>query len=83
MTQHLPPIARFRDQGLTVSVWARQTQKGTFYDVSFERSYKDQDGNWHNTTNCQAGDIQTLRKLLDLAHTEILAKTAEDKTAET
>lgn len=73
-----PPIARFRDQGLTVSVWERQTEKGTFYDVSFFRSYKDQADNWQNTSNCPANDIQTLRKLLDLAHTEILALRAED-----
>lgn len=78
MTQRQPPIARFRDQGLTVSLWQRDTEKGVFYDVSFSRSYRAQDGEWQNATNCPAGDIQTLRKLLDLAHTEILAM-AEDK----
>jgi len=73
-----PPVARFRDQGLTVSVWERVTDKGTFYDVSFSRSYKDQAGEWHNTGNCPSSEIQTLRKLLDLAHTEILEWKAQE-----
>jgi hypothetical protein len=78
MSQNQPPVARFRDQGLSVSVWERVTDKGTFYDLSFSRSYKDQAGEWHNASNCPSSEIQTLRKLLDLAHTEILGLKAEE-----
>jgi hypothetical protein len=78
MSQNQPPVARFRNQGLTVNVWERVTEKGTFYDVSYARSYKDQAGDWHNASNCPASEIQTLRKLLDLAHIEILGLKAEE-----
>lgn len=67
-----PPIAKFREQGITVNVWERRTEKGTFHDVTYERSYKDAQGAWQNTMSVPRGQIQTLRKLLDMAHTEIL-----------
>ena len=75
-----PPVAKFREpgQGITVNIWKRETEKGgAFYDVTHEASYKDKDGNWKSTSKVQSGQIQTLRKLLDLAHTEILRLQAE------
>lgn len=77
-----PPVAKFRENGLAVSVWERKTEKGVFHDVSFERGYKDADGKWHNAANCPTGQIQTLRKLLDMAHTEIMALRAGEAEAE-
>ncbi|SAL84893.1 hypothetical protein AWB68_07481 [Caballeronia choica] len=66
-----PPVAKFRDQGVTVSVWERTTDKGTFYSVTTECSYKSGE-EWKKTDFVQDNQIQTLRKLLDLAHTDIL-----------
>jgi hypothetical protein len=66
-----PPVAKFRDQGAAVSVWERPTDKGTFYSVTIECSYKSGD-DWKNTDFVQDNQIQTLHKLLDLAHTDIL-----------
>ncbi len=49
-----------------------ELDNGTFYDISFERSYKDKDDKWQNTSSVPASHIQTLRKLLDMAHTFVL-----------
>lgn len=71
-----PPVAKFRDQGVTVSVWERSTENGNFYSVTTECSYKSGD-EWKTTSFVQDGQIQTLRKLLDMAHTEILDRSGK------
>lgn len=81
-TKNNPPVAKFRENGLTVSIWERRTEKGTFHDVTYERSYRDADGKWHNLSSCPANQLPTLRKLLDMAHTEILSKRAADQVDE-
>ena len=41
-----PPVAKLRDGLVSASIWERQTEKGTFYSVTFERRYKDAKGEW-------------------------------------
>jgi len=66
-----PPVAKFRDGLISVSVWEQTNENGTFYSVTHERRYQDEKG-WHSSQSYPAYEIQTLRKLLDMAHTAIL-----------
>ena len=43
------PVARVKVRTVQASIWARSTDKGTFFDTSFQRGYRDGDGNWKNT----------------------------------
>jgi hypothetical protein len=67
-----PPVAKLRLGLLNASIWERTTEKGTFYSVTFERRYRDSEGNWHTTHGYDASDLLALSKLAYQAHSRIL-----------
>jgi hypothetical protein len=67
-----PPVAKIRVGLITASIWGRQTEKGRFFAVSFERRYKTQQGEWQTSHSYDPGDLLELAKAADLAHTKIL-----------
>lgn len=80
-----PPVAKIRLGLITASIWERDTDERTFYSVSFERRYRDAEGNWKSSHSYDSQDLLTLAKLADLAHTKILeaqnGETAEGSAA--
>ena len=66
-----PPIAKLRLGLIYANIWQRTTDEDAFYSVSFERRYKDAQGNWQSTHSYNADDLLLLAKLADQAHTEI------------
>jgi len=66
-----PPISKLRIGLINANVWQRTTGEDTFYSVSFERRYRDSDGNWQSTHSYNVDDLLILAKLADKAHTEI------------
>ena len=67
-----PPVAKLRLGLINASIWERVTEKGTRYSVTFERRYRDVKGEWHSTHSYDAGDLLTLAKLADQAHSKIV-----------
>ena len=65
------PVNKLRIGLMYATVWQRITGEGTFYSVSFERRYRDSEGNWKSTHSYNAEDLLALAKLADRAHTEI------------
>jgi len=55
-----PPVAKLRNGLLNATIWAHVTEKGTFYNVTFERRYRDAKGDWKST---QSFDRASLLKL--------------------
>ena len=48
----------------------------------FERSCKDDDGNWKSTSSFNGADYLLLAKLADVAHNEVEKLRAKDKAAQ-
>ena len=71
-----PPVAKVRVGLITASIWENKTDKGNFYNVTFERRYKDGD-QWKSSHSYNTGDLLELAKAADLAHTQILEATAK------
>ena len=67
-----PPVAKLRVGLISGSIWERESENGSFYAVSFERRYRDGDGNWKSSHSYDTGDLLALSKLADLAHSKIL-----------
>jgi hypothetical protein len=67
-----PPVAKVRVGLISGSIWERSTEQGTFYNVTFERRYRDGEGNWKSSHGYDMGDLLALSKLADLAHSKIL-----------
>lgn len=55
------PVKTFNLGRVKASVWKNADSNGdTFHSVSFERSYKDANGKWHNTHSYGAKDLFSL-----------------------
>jgi hypothetical protein len=67
-----PPVAKLRLGLLNATIWERTTEKGSFHSVTFERRYRDGEGNWHTTHSYDVNDLLTLAKLVDQAHSKIV-----------
>lgn len=66
-----PPIAKLRLGLIFANIWQRATDDDVFYSVSFERRYRDSQGNWQSTHSYNPDDLLLLSKLADRAHTEV------------
>jgi len=66
-----PPVAKLRIGLINATIWERVTDNGKFHSVTFERRYRDGNGEWHSTHSYDANDLLTLSKLADQTHTEI------------
>ena len=66
------PVAKIRVDLINASIWKNTTDKGTFYNVTFENRYRDSEGNWKSGHSYAAGDLLALAKAADLAHSKII-----------
>ena len=70
-----PPVDKVRVGLISASIWENPTEKGNFYNVTFERRYRDTEGNWKSTHSYGLDDLLVLAKIADLAHTKIVEAT--------
>ena len=66
------PIAKLRIGLISASIWQRVLPEGTFHSASFERRYRDKEGNWHTSHSFNTEELLALSKLADQAHSRIL-----------
>ncbi len=64
------PAHEVRLGKIKAAVWARETEKGTLYNVTCSRLYKDGDA-WKFSDNFGRDDLLLLGKVLDRAHSWI------------
>ena len=75
-----PPAAKVRVGLITASIWENKTEKGIFHNVTFERRYRDAEGNWKSSHSYNAEDLLSLAKAADLAYTKIVeARNGDDE----
>jgi len=67
-----PPVGKVRVGSVTASIWENTKDSKIFYSVTFERRYKDGDGNWKSSDSYGPGDLLELAKAADRAHSQIL-----------
>ena len=66
------PVARVKVRTVQASIWARSTDKGTFFDTSFQRGYRDGEGNWKNTQSFDLNGLLALHHAVGLAIDKVL-----------
>ena len=77
--EKIAPIAKFRYGNVTASIWKQEFKKtdsdetDTFHNVTIQKSYKDKNDEWQNTTQLGEKDLhkaiivlQECNKLLNL-----------------
>jgi hypothetical protein len=62
-TRAARPVATFKQGGVEVSVWKNHTDKGDLYNTTIRNSYKDDAGEWKDTTSFSPTDLAVLAQL--------------------
>jgi hypothetical protein len=83
MSDNKKPAARISLHPVSAAIWRNQNQKGdAFYSVTFERSYKDDDGKWQSSSSFSVSELLLLSKVADQAHSKIYELRANDRNAQ-
>lgn len=73
------PIDTVRLGTVQAAIWKNETANGVYYNVTFDRRYKDGD-EWKSSTSFGVKDLLALRKAADMAHTKVIELQAKDKS---
>ncbi len=74
MVEEKKPVKYYRAKTLSLSLWENEGENGKMISFSFQRSYKDKDGNWQHTQNLGINDLPILKYLLDEAYKDSILK---------
>ena len=66
------PVVNFRLNSVEASVWSNPSDKGEFYNVTFQRRYQDKDKQWQTSHSYGPSDALALAKVADMAVTKIM-----------
>jgi hypothetical protein len=74
-----PPVARVKTGYVTGAIWARDAgDSGTFYDVTFQRAYRDGKRQWKNSTSFDLNGLLALQHAVGLAIDKVQELRAAD-----
>ncbi len=76
------PVKTLRIGRIKAAVWENSADQRTFYNVTFARTYMDEDKKFHDTDSFGRDDLLLLSKLADQAHTFVCERLAGQKTEE-
>lgn len=79
------PEAKFRAGPICATVWkntgVRDGKETEYRTVSFERGYKDKDGQWKSTSSLRVNDLPRAEVVLKKAYEYLVLKTPEASEA--
>lgn len=73
------PIKTLRLGRLKAAIWDNRSDQRVFYNVTFARSYLDEQKQWHDADSFGRDDLLLLAKLADQAHSFICEKMASER----
>ena len=71
-TKKNTPVAKVSVGLQTASIWKNESEGRAFYNVTFDRRYRNAEGKWKSSDSYGADDLLALAKLADLAHSKVL-----------
>ncbi len=78
MAKDNKPVDHIRLGNISASIWRNDTDSGTIYNATFQRSYKDGD-DWKNSESFGRDDLLVLTKVADQANSRIYELQAEGR----
>ena len=83
MTSTNKPAAKVSLYPVSAAIFRNASEKGdVFYNVTFERSYRDEKGEYQSSSSFGLGELLLLAKVANLAHSKIYELRAGDRQAE-
>jgi hypothetical protein len=81
MSDNNKPSGKINLYPVSAAIWRKETDKGVFYSVTFEKSYKDSSGKWQSSSSFSESDLLLVAKAANLAHDEIQEQHRKDQHA--
>ena len=72
-TKKAKPVAKVQVRRVPAAIWGRSTEKGTFFEASFQNGYKDRDGKWKNGHSFDLDGLLALQHAVGLAIDKVIA----------
>jgi hypothetical protein len=72
------PVHSVRHGRIKASVWVNSTKNGPMHNVTFARSYQDDEGNWHDSQSFGFEDLMTVAKCAFDVHSWVSADRAQN-----
>jgi hypothetical protein len=62
------PVETLRDGAIKAAIWKNESENGAFFNVTFARTYRDAEGNPHDTDSFSGSQLLRLARLADKAY---------------
>ena len=76
------PVKTLRLGRIKAAIWENSADQRTFYNVTFARTYMDEEKKFHDSDSFGRDDLLLLGKLADQAHTFICDRLAPQRSEE-
>ena len=76
------PVKTLRLGRIKAAIWENSADQRTFYNVTFARTYMDEDKKFHDADSFGRDDLLLLSKLADQAHTFVCDRLAGPRNEE-
>ena len=77
------PVHEIRHRNIKATIWKNDTAKGPMFNVTVSRSYRNDLGEWHDSSSFGFSDLMNLAKALYDAHSAIANVIARERAAKT
>ena len=75
------PFHKIRYRNITAAIWQNAGERGTWFSVTFSRSYRDQQNNWHTSESFGGPDLLVLAEVARAAFAWIVQTTQSPNNA--
>ena len=66
------PVEEVRIGAIKAAIWRNESENGPRFNVTLQRLYRTEDGQWHSTASFGRDDLLVLMKVADAAHTRVM-----------
>lgn len=73
------PVEEIRIGAIKAAIWRNESDNGPRFNVTLQRIYRTEDGQWHSTANFGRDDLLVLMKVADAAHTRVMQLIGEQR----
>lgn len=73
------PVDEVRIGAIKAAIWRNDGENGTRFNVTLQRLYRTEDGQWHSTASFGRDDLLVLMKVADAAHTRVMQLIGEQR----
>jgi hypothetical protein len=74
------PVQEIRFGRIKAAIWENESQNGTRHNVTLQRLYVDETGQWQSSSSFGRDDLPLVAKVVDLAHSWIYEQGQESRS---